>query len=561
MLLLVGALVIIVACSVAYIPAIKGGFIWDDNVYVTKNSLLTAPDGLYRIWFSKDVTSQYFPMTYTTFWVERRLWGLNPMGYHAVNVVIHIFNALMLWLVLRRLSIPGAWFASAIFALHPVQVESVAWITERKNVLMLFFSLLTVLCWMESVLGGKFGRKAFLFYASSLLFYALALFSKATACTLPLAFILILWLKQTPLTVKRYLQIVPYIIMGIGMGLFVMWWENHHQGTNQLNLGLTPAVKILIAGRALWFYLWKLFWPAMLTFSYPRWHIDPTEIWQYAWPAASVLVLAGAWLWRERSGRATTAAILFFTAMLFPMLGFFPLYTFVYSFVADHYQYAASIGPVALVAAGSALVLRRLGAKGRFLAFSAGGILLLTLCVLTWRQSRIYSNMETLWKDTLNKNPDSWLANGQISMIFLRQQKFDDAKIYMERKIILASYMKVISPLIYSIMHYKLAFIFEAQGKLDYAVSYYQKSLEYRDNQSFAHYRLAVILARQSNYELALPHFRRALEMAKAEKNDRLAKGIQLWLALLEERIKNPNNLNPLPQFILSPNYPYEPEL
>ena len=202
-----GAIVIVVGCFTAYIPAIESGFIWDDDEYVTNNTLLSAPDGLYRIWFSTDSPSQYFPLVYTTFRAEYQLWGLNPAGYHAVNVVIHCINALLLWVILRRLSIPGAWLASAIFSLHPVHVESVAWITERKNVLMLFFSLLSVLCWVKFIFDNQTGRKAILLYAGSLLFCALALFSKATACTLPAALVLILWLKHSPVTLRRWCKL------------------------------------------------------------------------------------------------------------------------------------------------------------------------------------------------------------------------------------------------------------------------------------------------------------------------------------------------------------------
>jgi len=533
---LAGALVIIVACAVAYAPAMKAGFIWDDDAYVTANPLLTAPDGFYRIWFSTDAPSQYFPMTYTTYWVEYRVWGFNPMGYHIVNAAIHITNALLLWLVLRRLSIPGAWFASAVFALHPVNVESVAWITERKNVLMLFFSLLTVLCWMESALDDKFGRKAFLFYVGSLLFCALALFSKATACTVPAALVIVLWLKRIPLTTRRWLQVIPYVAMGIGAGVLVMWWEKHHQGTGFVNLGLSAADKLLIAGRALWFYLWKLFWPANLTFSYPRWHIDSAAVWQYAWPAASVLAAACVWLWRERIGRATVATILFFMAMLFPMLGFFSLYTFVYCFVADHYQYAAAIGPVALVAAGGACALRRLGTNGKTVMLSAACVVLLTLGVLTWRQCGIYTNNETLWLDTLRKNPDSWLAHGQIGEAYFRQGKVNEARLHMERVLELASYVEAIHPRAFADLHRNLAVIFEAQGELDDAAGHYQKALEIFENVAMTHYQLAEVLVRMGRTEQAIPHFHRALEIAEAKKADRLAEEIRQSLRSIEGR-------------------------
>jgi len=541
LLLLAGALVIIGACFVAYIPAIRGGFVWDDDVYVTANPLLTAPDGLYRIWFSTDAapTPQYVPLVYstvcTTFWIEHRLWGFNPMGYHIVNVTIHITNALLLWLVLRRLAIPGAWFASAVFALHPVQVESVAWISERKNVLMLFFSLLTVLCWVKFALDDKSSRKAFLFYVGSLLFCAFALFSKATACTLPAVLILILWFKRIPVSAKRWLQLAPYVVMGIGVGILVIWREKR-LGTGFVNLGLNPADKLLIAGRALWFYLGKLFWPVNLAFSYPRWHIDSAAVWQYAWPAASVPALVCAWFWRERIGRATAATMVFFAAMLFPMLGFFSQYAFVYSFVADHYLYVAAIGPIVLVAAGGARVFRRSGTNGKTIMLSSAAVLLLTLGVLTWRQCRIYTNNETLWLDTLEKNPDSWLAHSQIGIAFLRQGKVDEARLHMERVLGLASYMEKIHPRAFADLHRNLAVIFEAQGRLDDAAGHYQKALEIFENVALAHYQLAEVLAKQGKVEQALPHFHRALEIARAKKADNLAEEIRQRLQSFEGR-------------------------
>jgi tetratricopeptide (TPR) repeat protein len=507
-----GALVIIVACLAAYIPAIKGGFIWDDDKYVTDNPLLTAHDGLHRIWFSTESPSQYFPLTYTTFWVEYRLWGLSPMGYHINNVVIHITSVLLLWLILRRLSIPGAWFASAIFALHPVQIESVAWVTERKNVLMLLFSLLSFLCWVEFALGTRSGRKAILFYAGSLFFYALALFSKTTACTLPAALVLILWLKRLPLTVKRWLQIAPFVAMGIAMGLLSIWWENYHQGTEQLNLELSLADKLLIAGRALWFYLWKLFWPTNLMFSYPRWHIDPTKIWQYIYPAGYAMMLVCAWLWREKIGRAIATAILFFAAMLLPMLGFFSLFTFLYTFVADHYQYAASIGPITLAAAGSAYVFRRSGRKSKFIMLSAGGVLLLVLGVLTWRQSRIYTNPETLWEDTLNKNPDSWMAHNEFGIICRKQGRFDEAMMHAKQRLELSSYTKTAFPLYFSDGYFNLAIILDEQNKFDEAINYYQKAIAVFPGNAKAYYRLGEVLAKQGKVESSILYFRRATE-------------------------------------------------
>src|SRR5947207_3744774 len=218
------ALILAAVTIFAYRPAWNGGFVWDDDDYIIKNHLLTAPNGLQRIWFSLDSPSQYFPLTYTTFRIERALWDLNPTGYHWVNLLLHVANALLVWWLLTRLKIPGAWLAAGIFALHPVQVESVAWITERKNVLMGFFFLLTLLCWTRFVEK----ERGWNFYGAALGCYALALFSKTTACTIPAALLLILWLKRKPINLAGLAQVAPFVILGLAMGLVSIWWERYH---------------------------------------------------------------------------------------------------------------------------------------------------------------------------------------------------------------------------------------------------------------------------------------------------------------------------------------------
>ena len=250
---------------IVYRPASNGQFVWDDDRYVANNHLLTAPDGLRRIWFSLDAPSQYFPLAYTVLRIERTLWGLDPVGYHWVNIFLHLGNALLVWCVLARLKVPGAWLAGAIFAVHPVQVESVAWISELKNVLMGFFFLLTLLAWIEYVDATT--RRRRILYLAALLSYLLALSAKSTACTLPAALLLILWLKHKPIGRKALLEIVPFVVLALGIGLVAIWWEKYHQGTRVL-ISLAPMDRLLIASRAIWFYLSKIFWPSNLTFIY-----------------------------------------------------------------------------------------------------------------------------------------------------------------------------------------------------------------------------------------------------------------------------------------------------
>lgn len=534
-----GALAIVIGCCVAYIPAMKAGFIWDDDYYVTNNPLITAPDGLFRIWTSRAITSQYFPLTYTTFWFEYRLWGFNPVGYHVVNIAIHIINPLLLWLVLRRLAIPGAWFASAVFALHPVQVESVAWVTERKNLLMLLFSLLSVLCWLKFVLDNKNDLKAYLFYAASLFLFALALFGKATACTLPVAMLLILWLKHIPISIRRIAQIAPFFVMAGGMGLFVMWWEHTHQGTGSINLGLNLPSRFLIAGRALWFYLFKLFWPANLTFSYPRWNIDPASIYQYLWPAASIMLIACCLLSSRRLGRAIPAAILFFAATLFPVSGFISLFTFMYTFVADHYQYAACIGPIALVAAGGVLLMRKLNPAVKFIVPLTAGVVLAALGCLTFRQSEIYHNKLSLWRDTVDKNPDSALGQAQLYKELFEQGNIAEAKYHLERALQLGPYLQKIDSRVYASLLYQMGQVFEKENRMSGAEGQYRKVLDTTDFfeiRMAANYRLGKVLMLQNKIEPAREHFFQAIEIAKAHNNQKMLNDVYAELMLLNKK-------------------------
>src|SRR5881398_4249600 len=386
------ALVLAALTIFAYRPAWNGGFLWDDDVYITNNELLTAPDGLRRIWFSLDSPSQYFPLVYSTFRIEHAVWGVDPAGYHWVNLLLHIGNALLVWLVLARLKVPGGWLAGAIFALHPVQVESVAWITERKNVLMGFFFLLTLLAWIAFSDGRT--KRPWRFYVLALILYVLSLSAKTTACTLPAALLLILWLQKKPINAERILQIAPFFLLGLGIGLVTVWWERYHQGTRMAVLALGPVERILVASRAVWFYLGKLIWPSNLTFIYPRWTIVSTHSLAYAWLLAGAGLCAVIYFVRRYVGRGVEVAAAFFVATLSPVLGFIMLYTFRYTFVADHYQYLACIGPIALASAGL-VNLADVSKNSRTLIFSVALCVVAVLAALTWRQAAMYGDIET----------------------------------------------------------------------------------------------------------------------------------------------------------------------
>jgi protein O-mannosyl-transferase len=497
------ALILAAVTILVYQPAWNGGFLWDDDVYITNNELLTAPDGLWRIWFSLDSPSQYFPLVYSTFRIEHGLWGLSPTGYHWVNLVLHVANALLVWLVLVRLKVPGAWLAGAIFALHPVQVESVAWITERKNLLMGFFFLLTLLAWIAFV-DGKTKRR-WLFYGLALILYLFALSAKTTACTLPAALFLILWLQHKAIDWKRIAQIVPFLVLGIAMGVLAMWWERYHQGTSRAVFTfLGPIERVLVASRAVWFYLGKLFWPSNLTFIYPRWDIAPTHFLNYVWLLAGFVLCVAVYFLRRYLGRSVEIAAAFFVATLSPVLGFIMLYTFRYTFVADHYQYLACIGPIALVSAGLVNLAGRFNNSRALVLGSALGVVIV-LATLTWRQAGMYGNIETLWRTTLVRNPGCWMAHNNLGIVLFGKGQLDDA---------IAHYQTTLEmqPNFWD-ADYNLGSALLGKGRVDEAIFYCDKAVRMQPNDPDAQVALANALLQKRRIDDAIVHYQKAVAM------------------------------------------------
>jgi tetratricopeptide (TPR) repeat protein len=501
------ALAAAAATVLTYWPAWHGGFIWDDDRYVTNNPLLVAPDGLRRIWFSLDAPSQYFPLSYTLLRLEHSWWGLNPAGYHWINILLHVANAFLVWRILIRLEVPGSWLAALVFALHPVQVESVAWISEVKNLLMGCFFLLTIFAWIEFVEGR--GRRRSLYYVAALVFCFLALAAKSTACTLPAALLLILWLKKKPIDRRAIFHIAPFVILAFGAGLIAMWWEKYHQGTRVL-VSLAPLDRILIATRAIWFYLSKIFWPSNLTFIYPQWQIDVANPGAYIWLAATAAIVVLLYVARRSLGRGPEVGLLFFAATLSPLLGFIMLYTFRYTFVADHYQYLACIGPIALASAGFIKGVDR-AQNHRWIAWSGALAVTACLAVLTFRQSMMYRDLETLWRSTLSKDPKSWMAYNNLGVVQLEKGNLNAAIDDYQRSLQLhPEYPEAL---------YNLGSALLQKGETDKAIALCEQALRLQPTDVDAHVVLGNALMTRQEVDRAISHYREALKLRPDDPN------------------------------------------
>jgi Flp pilus assembly protein TadD len=401
---LLRAAFLVVLTFVAYLPAIRGGFIWDDDTHVTENIALRSLFGLKLIWFKLGATPQYYPLTHTSFWVQWHLFGANPLPYHLANVVMHTASALILWRILVMLEIRGAFLAAAIFALHPVQVESVAWVSERKNVLSGLFYMLAAWAYLKADTRG---------YVLSLIAFTAAVLSKTVAGSLPAALLLVLWWKHGRITRRQILWLLPMFVIAIVMGRITSSMERWNVGATGPEWDYGFVQRMLIAGRAVWFYVLKIVFPIELSFIYPKWKLDS---WAWIFPLAGVIVIIALWLGRAWWGRGPLAATLFFVGTLIPALGFVNVYPMRYSFVADHFQYLASIGIIVLIAQVFVRWER-----------AASVVLPLVLAVLTWQRAEAFSNPESLWVDTLDKNPSAWIAHDQLGAILANRNDVEQA--------------------------------------------------------------------------------------------------------------------------------------
>lgn len=450
----------------AYFPLVRAGYIWDDDYYVYKNAALRTVSGLWQIWNSPfhPVTPQYYPLTFTTFWLEYHLWGDRPLGYHIVNVALHALSSIMIWRLLRGLRVPGAWLAAAVFALHPVHVESVAWISERKNVLsglLFLLSIYAYLRWrgeplifrpaigerMESAGAGRLGPKnegriplhsqntgptealnSRWWYVLSLLLFLLALLSKTVTASLPAVILLITYWKRGVIRRRDALPLAPYFVFGAALGSLTSWLERHHVGADGPEWQFSFLQRMLIAGRSIWFYAGKIFWPDPLIFVYPRWVIDTHRPLHFLFLAGAIAVPVALWIRRNRQGRGPLAAVLFFGGCLVPALGFANVYPMRFSFVADHFQYLASIGLIALAVAAGASLLRRIapGQTTPGLVLASG--LLVILATMTFLRTAPFRSAKLLWTDTTEKNHGAWMAYNNLANVLMREKDYAGAR-------------------------------------------------------------------------------------------------------------------------------------
>jgi tetratricopeptide (TPR) repeat protein len=497
-------LILVLAVILAYSPVWWAGFIWDDDEHVTANPVIIGPLGLKEIWTTS--AARICPLVLTTFWLEHALWGLAPLPYHLVNVFMHAAGAILLWRVLRSLQAPGAWLGAALWALHPVQVETVAWITELKNTQSGVFYLLSILFlvrWLKSRTANDRSGDGWS-YALTLLFAALAMASKSSTVILPLVLCLCYWWVEGRWHWRNLARVAPVFLMTVAAAAVSMWTQKL-EGANDLVAPRSWPERLATAGDAVWFYLGKLLWPHPLIFIYPRWKIDAGQWVAYLPLAAALVVMAVLWLNRESWSRPWFFMFTYFVMALLPVLGLVDHYFLRFSLVGDHFQYLASMGPLALAGAGMVKLADSVIPKKVWLQSSLGAGLLLFLAVLSWQRAWAYNNEKTLWTDTIAQNPNSWLARNNLGNILLKEGQVDHAMVEFQTAL-------EINPN-YDLAHNNLGLTLLFKGRMGEATAQFQKALEINPNYYLAHINLGVALAQKGQIDEAMAQFQKALEI------------------------------------------------
>lgn len=540
-------LLLCLATLTVYVPAIPGTWLWDDGLYLADNEEVKSPQGLYHIWFSPLATPNYYPVVFTSFWLEHHLWGDHPQGYHLTNVMLHCLNSILLYWILVRLGIAGALFAAGLFALHPVHAESVAWIAERKDVLSSLFYLGAVLVWLipgcpnnvvQTTFWTRWRQPMILFL------FCAAMLSKTVTCTLPVVLLLLAWYCGTASWWKEIRRLLPLFVVGLALGLLTVWWENVRLGAGMAAAHLTFPERLLAAGRIPWFYLWKLFLPVGLLPIYPLWDLNPADYKQWLFPCLSGVASLVLWVARNSRGKPFFAAWAFFLITLAPALGFVDFSTMDLSLVADHYQYLASIGPLVLVAALLASLRVSLLLKNSLMVTVLG-----VLAYLTLAHAWDYRSAETYWRHALSGNPGCWAVHNNLGVALAEKGDYDGAIACYEEAIRLrpgfgepivnigniqlarglvqeasATYLRAMreDPACAN-APYRLARLYDQMGQDSKAEEYLGQTLKIRPRFAEALNSLGVMKAQRGDYQGAVQVFERVLELrplhAKARRN------------------------------------------
>ena len=442
------------------------------------------------------------PLTYTTFWLDHRLWGFAPAGFHAVNLLLHFANVLLLWRLLLRLAVPGAWMIAALFAVHPVHVEAVAWVIGRKDLLATLFYLSAGQAWLR-FLDEPHPSRQYTCYGLALALFAAGLLCKSIGVTLPVALLICQWWRHGHVTWVDLRRVAPFFAVGLGIAAADLSY--YREDVAGWITRYSPVERVLLATHALWFYLGKLLWPTGLAVIYPHWAVTVADPLAWGYVAAAVAVAAALWFLRHRSGRGPLAGVLFFAVTLSPVLGFVNYGYMQFSFVADRYQYLAGIGPLAVIVGAAAWGLTKLpeiagkGALGLALA------VLVLLGTLSWRQAGLYRDEITFFNHVISYNPTAWHAHLNLGKALFESGRREEGLAAIRTELTLRpDSFKA---------HYSAGLMFLHLDRLDESEKHMRRALALNPRYPDTILNLGGLHLKRGEYEEALALYRRAVEM------------------------------------------------
>jgi protein O-mannosyl-transferase len=492
---------------IVYQPILPGNFLMDDHRLVKEdNPLVNGEFTPFNIWFQTDFTLSTFAL-----WLQWLAWGENPGGYHAVNIALHGLSAVLLWRLLARLKIPGAWLAAAVFAVHPVCVNSVARIAEIKNTLSLPFFILSFWFYLRyeefslkpagqrQIANHRWHDPAALWYGLSLVIFVLALLSKTSTVMLPLVLLgCALW-QRGRITRQEVVQISPYFFLSLAFGLMSAWFQRH-QALTMAGKILQPenfSERLIGAGRDFWFYLGKALLPVNLSIVYVRWKLDANALESFFPVVFFCVGFILCWRFRRSWGRHVLFGLGCFFVTLFPALGFFDSQFLTMWQVSDHLQYLPLIAPVIVAVAGFAFLL---DAK---VFRCAGVILIFTLSILTFQRAQVFATEETLFRDTLAKNPAASDAHNDLGVILAKRQNYSEAMDHFQAA--------VQSDTDNAGAHLNLGQALAMNGKFAEAEPHFLAAIKLRTDDPQPHKRFADALRRQGRNQEAVAQLQTAL--------------------------------------------------
>ena len=412
------ALVIVAAGLWIYWPALDGGWFWDDSELVAANSNLRSLQGLWQIWFAVP-TNDYWPLTSTFVWIEWQLWGNKPLGYHLCSLALHISSGFLIWRLFNRLGLRWGWLGGFLFVIHPLAVESVAWVSEIKNTLSLPLFLLSFDAWLDAEEKKSSDLR-------SVFFYLAAMLAKTSTVMLPLVLLLYCWWKRGRITRQELIQTIPYFFIAAVLGLYTVLLHGDEQG---VELG-GFVTRLIGAGTAIFFYLGKFIFPATLMPVYPRWNLDTPSFLQVMALPTLVVLLFGFWTQRKGWGRHVLFGFGFFLLNLLPVVGLVRMTNDnVLPSVADHLCYIPPIGLIGLIVLGLEQLYGRLSLLPYLLSIGALAAVL-AMGLLLWESNsyaRLFSNQETFWTYNISHNPNALFAYYNLGNVLMKTGRYPEA--------------------------------------------------------------------------------------------------------------------------------------